>query len=77
MGNNNPNRKKFQKIFSGLIANISRARSENRLSAAQRQAQEVSEHRRLRDEGILTQEQYEMAKANILYGYSQPIAEMD
>ena len=75
--NNNPNRKIFQKIFSGLIANISRARSENRLTAAQRQAKEVSEHRRLRDEGILTQEQYEKAKANILYGCSQPIGEMD
>ena len=75
--NNNPNRDKFQKIFSGLITNIIRARSKNRLSAAEMEAIEVSEHRRLRDEGIITHEQYEMAKANILYGYPQQIGQIE
>lgn len=75
--NNNPNRDQFQKIFSGLIKNITKARSENRLSAAELEASEVSEHRRLRDEGVITHEQYEMAKANILYGYSQQLEYID
>lgn len=71
--NNNPNRAQFQKIFSGLIKNIVKARSNNSLSTAAMEASEVSEHRRLRDEGIITHDQYEKAKANILYGYTYPI----
>ncbi|WP_455201101.1 hypothetical protein [Kaarinaea lacus] len=71
--NNNPNRAQFQKIFSGLIKNIIKARSQNNLPAAAMEASEVSEHRRLRDEGIITHDQYEKAKANILYGFTHQI----
>ncbi|WP_455220369.1 SHOCT domain-containing protein [Kaarinaea lacus] len=66
--NNNPGRGQFQQVFGDLIDNINKIKSKNYFSNAKLAAAEVSEHRRLRDEGIITAEQYEQAKQNILYG---------
>jgi hypothetical protein len=66
--NNNPGRGQFQQVFGDLINNINKIKSANYFTDAKLAAAEVSEHRRLRDEGIITSEQYEKAKRNILYG---------
>jgi len=65
--NNKPGRGQFQQVFGDLIDNINRIKSKNYFSKTTLAAAEVSEHRRLRDEGIITAEQYEQAKRNILY----------
>ncbi|WP_455209046.1 SHOCT domain-containing protein [Kaarinaea lacus] len=66
--NNNPNSARFQRFFGDLINNINWIKSANYFSSGKMIPAEVSEHRRLRDEGIITAEQYEEAKRKILYG---------
>ncbi|MCI0508255.1 MAG: hypothetical protein L0Z73_19440 [Gammaproteobacteria bacterium] len=65
--NNNPDRARFQQCLDGLIKRINRAKLEYPVAGAELAAAEVSEHRRLRDEGIITSGQYEQAKTNILF----------
>jgi hypothetical protein len=65
--NNNPDRARFQQCLDGLIKRIKKAKLEHQFSSAELAAAEVSEHRRLRDEGIISHEQYEQAKTNILF----------
>lgn len=66
--NNKPGRGQFQQVFGDLINNINKINSKKYFSNKTLAAAEVSEHRRLRDQGIITAEQYEQAKRNILYG---------
>ncbi len=64
--NNKPDRAKFQKFFGEFIDAIATAKAKNGFSSSKMLPAEVSEHRRLRDEGIITPEQYEKAKLRIL-----------
>ena len=66
--NNNPNSARFQRFFGDLINNINWIKSANYFPNEKLIPAEVSEHRRLRDEGVITAEQYEEAKRKILYG---------
>ena len=65
---NHPNKQQFHQFISEMINHIVMAKSEIRLSESQIMPLEVGEHRRLRDEGIISKPQYELAKANILQG---------
>lgn len=68
--NNKPNMGQFQQVFGDLINSINKIKSTSYFTETKLAAAEVSEHRRLRDEGIITPAQYELAKRNILYGES-------
>ena len=63
---NHPDKQQFQQFISEMINHIVMARSEIRLSESQLMPLAVGEHRRLKDEGIISNDQYESAKARIL-----------
>jgi len=65
--------KKAVNAFAGELINcIHTAKSSNYYDSSQTLAAELSEHRRLRDEAVITEEMYERAKTNILTNHSKP-----
>lgn len=68
---NHPNKQQFNQFISEMINHIVMAKSELRLSRSQIMPLEVGEHRRLAEEGIISKNQYELAKNNILKGNSR------
>lgn len=69
---NNPSKRSFNHFAGELINSIQRAKANKHYTAQQMLAAEVSEHRRLKDEGVLSDKDYEKAKTNILTYHSQP-----
>jgi len=68
---NNPSKSSFKKFTGDLVNAIHSAKSKKNYNAQQMLAAEVSEHRRLKDEGVLSDAFYEKAKTNILNYHSQ------
>ena len=66
----NPDKTSFQQFTNELINCIQSSKTENYYTDSQLLAAELSEHRRLRDEGILSSKQYEKAKARIFSSHS-------
>jgi len=62
---NQPSKSHFRKFTTELVARINNAKSNCYFSKSQILAAELNEHRRLRDEGILSDEIYHYAKMNI------------
>lgn len=65
---NHPDKKQFHRFVSEMINHIVMAKGNLRLSGSQLMPLEVGEHRRLCEKGIISKQQYERAKANILQG---------
>ena len=61
-----PNKLEFRRFVSELVDAINTERTKNYYSESQILAAELSEHRKLRDEGGLTNSEYETAKNNIM-----------
>ena len=61
-----PNKVEFQQFVAELAECINIAKSKTTYSDSQLLAAELSEHRKLRDEDILTDREYETAKNNIM-----------
>jgi hypothetical protein len=68
---NNPSKSSFKQFAGELTNAIQIAKSKKHYTAQQMLAAEVSEHRRLKDEGVLSDAAYEKAKTNILTYHSQ------
>lgn len=68
----NPSKNSFNAFAGELINCIQAVKAENYYNDSQTLAAELSEHRRLRDEGVFSDEIYEQAKANILTNHSTP-----
>ncbi|WP_455202526.1 hypothetical protein [Kaarinaea lacus] len=68
----NPSKNSFNAFAGELINCIQAVKAENYYNDSQTLAAELSEHRRLRDEGVFSDEVYEQAKANILTNHSSP-----
>lgn len=62
---NNPRKPLFKAFVTELTNCIHESKSRNYYNESQILAAELSEHRRLRDENVLTNAEYEKAKANI------------
>ncbi|MCI0505441.1 MAG: hypothetical protein L0Z73_04960 [Gammaproteobacteria bacterium] len=69
---NNPAKKSFKQFAGQLVNCIHAVKSGNRFSEQQALAAELSELRRLRDEGVFSDTVYEQAKNNILTYHSRP-----
>jgi hypothetical protein len=69
---NNPARKSFKQFAGQLINCIHAVKSGNRFNDQQALAAELSELRRLKDEGVFLETVYEQAKNNILTYHSRP-----
>ncbi|MGD8567794.1 MAG: hypothetical protein PVJ39_06880 [Gammaproteobacteria bacterium] len=69
---NNPDKYRYRQFAAQLRELIARSDTQNHYSESQRLAAELSEHRRLRNEGILTDKQYEQVKQNIMARHSRP-----
>ena len=63
---NNPNKKHYQAFLKYLTAAIKAAKSKDFYNQAEQLAVELGEHRRLKNEGILSTEIYNQAKNNIM-----------
>ena len=68
----NPSKNSFNAFAGELINCIQTVKAENYYNNSQTLAAELSEHRRLRDEGVFSDNVYEQAKANILTNHSNP-----
>ena len=68
----NPSAKEFNSFAGELINCIQTAKANNYYNDSQILAAELSEHRRLRDENVFSNEIYEQAKVNILTNHSKP-----
>ena len=68
----NPNKNQFNAFAGELINYIQTVKANNYYNDSQTLAAELSEHRRLRDEGVFSDKIYEQAKANILTNHSKP-----
>lgn len=69
---NNPDKYRFRQFATRLTECIARCDSQNHYTESQRLAAELAEHRRLRNEKILTNKQYEHVKRNIMACHSRP-----
>ncbi|WP_455208581.1 hypothetical protein [Kaarinaea lacus] len=69
---NNPGKNRFNQFAGELINCIHAVKTENYFNEQQILAAELSEHRRLRDEGVISDAVYEEAKNNILTYHSRP-----
>jgi hypothetical protein len=69
---NSPEKASFNHFAGELINGIQSAKAKNNYNEQQILAAELSEHRRLKDEGILSDAVYEKVKTNILTYHSQP-----
>jgi len=69
---NKPSKPQFRKFATELIARINNAKSNTYFSEPQILAAELNEHRRLRDEGVLSDEIYRYAKMNIFRHHKNP-----
>ena len=65
---NNPNKKSYRQFMAELQQSIETAKQQRNIPTNLLLPAVLSEHRRLRDEGIISDGDYEMAKVNIL-GY--------
>jgi len=61
-----PNKREFNQFVSELIENIKNSKSHVYYSESQLLAAELTEHRKLRDESIISNKIYELAKNNIM-----------
>lgn len=61
-----PDRQSFHQFVSELIENIQTTKSNTAYSNTQFLAAELTEHRKLRDEGAISAKEYELAKNNIM-----------
>ena len=61
-----PNKSEFHQFVAELVEFINKEKSKTIYSDSQLLAAELSEHRKLRDEGALSNKQYETAKNNIM-----------
>lgn len=68
----NPSKNSFNAFAGELINCIQTIKAEHYYNNSQTLAAELSEHRRLRDEGVFSGDVYEQAKANILTNHSEP-----
>jgi len=68
----NPSKNKFNAFAGELINCIQSVKAGNYYNDSQTLAAELSEHRRLRDEDVFSDEIYEQAKVNILTNHSDP-----
>ena len=68
----NPTKNQFNAFAGELFNYIQTVKANNYYNDSQTLAAELSEHRRLRDEGVFSDEVYEQAKANILTNHSNP-----
>jgi len=66
MFRNNPNKKHYQDFLKQLIAAIKAAKSKDFYNQSEQLAVELGEHRRLKNEGILSTDVYNKAKNNIM-----------
>lgn len=64
--NNIPSRSTVQEFIDHLSKVITNAGQTNYFTEAQNLAAELSEHRRLRDEGIISNSEYENVKSQIM-----------
>jgi len=62
-----PDKAQFMKFIDGMVNSIAKAKQALRIPPSQLVPLEVGEHRRLNDEGIISQKQYEVAKNRILH----------
>ncbi|KPJ90855.1 MAG: hypothetical protein AMJ55_12875 [Gammaproteobacteria bacterium SG8_15] len=69
---NSPSKSSFNQFAGELINAIHSAKAHNNYNEQQMLAAELSEHRRLKDEGVLSDAVYEKVKNNILTYHSQP-----
>lgn len=63
---NNPDKARFRQLAGEISRNIKQCQTQNYYTDAQVLAAELSEHRRLRNEGILSDKVYQQAKQHIL-----------
>lgn len=68
---NRPNKAKCQDFLYLMTAKITSIKKGIIMPSEQKFAVEISEHRRLRDEGVITEEQYDLAKDNIFESQAQ------
>jgi len=66
-----PDKSTFRKFAGELVKCIKLSKTDNYYTDSQTLAAELSEHRRLRDEGIINDNQYENAKARIFTYHSR------
>lgn len=71
MYNNAPNRAEFEAFGRELVQHIQAAQRSDRRKPDQKLGAELREHRRLRDQGILTEEVYAAARDKILRRHRQ------
>ncbi|MCC6301949.1 MAG: hypothetical protein IT489_04010 [Gammaproteobacteria bacterium] len=71
MYNNAPNRAEFETFGRELVQHIQAAQRSDRRKPDQKLGAELREHRRLRDQGILTEEVYAAARDKILRRHRQ------
>ncbi|MCC6208259.1 MAG: SHOCT domain-containing protein [Gammaproteobacteria bacterium] len=71
MYNNAPNRAEFETFGRELVQHIHAAQRSDRRKPDQKLGAELREHRRLRDQGILTEEVYAAARDKILRRHRQ------
>lgn len=71
MFNNAPNRKEFAAFARELVQHIQAAQRSDRRKLDQKLGAELREHRRLRDQGILSEEVYAAARDKILRRHRQ------
>jgi len=62
-----PDKAQFTKFIDGMVNSIAKAKQTLRIPPSQLVPLEVGEHRRLNDEGVISQKQYEVAKNRILH----------
>lgn len=67
---NKPSRAEFQTFLMRLHECGEQAKSSNHLNQTQQLAAEMSEHRRLRDQNVISAEDYDRAKSNLLSKHS-------
>lgn len=61
-----PNKQAFNKFVSELISCINAVKARSHYSQTQALAAELSDHRKLRDDGAISSKDYELAKSNIM-----------
>jgi hypothetical protein len=71
---NKPDKYRFRQFAAQLRELIARCDTQNHYTESQRLAADLAEHRRLRNERILTDKQYEQVKQNIMACHSRPTA---
>ena len=69
---NNPDKRRFRQFARELSKLIAQCQTQNYYTDSQILAAELSEHRRLRNEGALTDKVYEQAKHHIMTYHSRP-----